>query len=783
MSDVFISYSRKDSDFVHKLDDSLRREKRDVWVDWQDIARGEDWWHSIQVGVDSTDTALIVVTEHWLVSEICQRELDYIRGQNKRVFPIMREKIEGDLAIRVKGTWVDQEWENRARDNWKYIRSLNWLFFDDDTTFDSVFKDLLMALDTDQLYVKSHTRYLVRALEWQQFQRNPSFLLEGDQLASAKTWLDSSANKHPEPHPVHHEYVGASNIAETARIARDKAREELIRRFRQMAIILGVLVVVALIVAGIVGQQFFSARAEVTKAGATLQQVNIQVTNAINQQSTAVAQVQVAEALVGTATIEQGNAILAQRTSAAREQAASTQVAVAGETLSPVPPTLTAVASAISDAFNQQDIANGITNASIHLLDKDFTGALQIMDNIVSAYPDQSLAYIGRGLVLDSLDRLDDAIADYTTAIKLDSENSGAYTNRALIYSKQGIFDKAIADYNTALQLDPSDVDNYLGRGDIYEQQEDYEHALADYATAIQVNPGEYSPYVSRGLLYENTGRYDEALLDYQKALQINPQSVQAYTGLGNLYIRKKDFEKSLSYFNQAIEIDPKYAIAYFSRATVYEGRDELDKAIADYLQAINIDPKFTDAYYYLGTDYQAQDKLDLAMESYDEAINVDSTYAKAYIKRAGLYAQMDNVEEASADYLKWIELNQNASDQSTTVTQTQLPYTTTVTMTEGYSYSIPFEGRAGQLLQASALAQEGDSAEVDALLVLLDPQGKPIMSADDHDDSYDAVINDFALPTDGLYTLVVSYSQSGSEGDLDVTLNLRSAAEATPAS
>ena len=41
MADVFISYSRKDSDFVHKLDNALRQENRDVWVDWQERAAAE----------------------------------------------------------------------------------------------------------------------------------------------------------------------------------------------------------------------------------------------------------------------------------------------------------------------------------------------------------------------------------------------------------------------------------------------------------------------------------------------------------------------------------------------------------------------------------------------------------------------------------------------------------------------------------------------------------------------------------------------------------------------
>jgi hypothetical protein len=35
MTDVFISYSRKDTDFIRQLFDSLNRHKREAWVDWR----------------------------------------------------------------------------------------------------------------------------------------------------------------------------------------------------------------------------------------------------------------------------------------------------------------------------------------------------------------------------------------------------------------------------------------------------------------------------------------------------------------------------------------------------------------------------------------------------------------------------------------------------------------------------------------------------------------------------------------------------------------------------
>jgi len=37
MSDVFISYSRRDIDFVRCPFDQLKARDRDAWADWQDI--------------------------------------------------------------------------------------------------------------------------------------------------------------------------------------------------------------------------------------------------------------------------------------------------------------------------------------------------------------------------------------------------------------------------------------------------------------------------------------------------------------------------------------------------------------------------------------------------------------------------------------------------------------------------------------------------------------------------------------------------------------------------
>jgi len=49
MSDVFISYSRRDIDFVRHLFDQLTAHDRQPWADWQDIPPTADWLAEIDL--------------------------------------------------------------------------------------------------------------------------------------------------------------------------------------------------------------------------------------------------------------------------------------------------------------------------------------------------------------------------------------------------------------------------------------------------------------------------------------------------------------------------------------------------------------------------------------------------------------------------------------------------------------------------------------------------------------------------------------------------------------
>ena len=62
MADVFISYSRKDSDFVHRLHDRLAAEGKDVWIDWEDIPPVAEWFGEISAAIEGADTFIFVLS-------------------------------------------------------------------------------------------------------------------------------------------------------------------------------------------------------------------------------------------------------------------------------------------------------------------------------------------------------------------------------------------------------------------------------------------------------------------------------------------------------------------------------------------------------------------------------------------------------------------------------------------------------------------------------------------------------------------------------------------------
>ncbi len=190
MAEVFISYARDDFEFAKKLYDALIG-KRSVWMDLSDIPPATRFQPEMLAGIEQSDNFLFLISSDSAASPMCKIEIDHAVAKNKRLIAIvcrsvLRENLHPAIA---EINWIDPP----NRDS------------------DLILQRLITAIDTDPEWVRQHTRFGLRAAQWEANGRDSGFLLHGTELREAIRWLEQAATiKSRQPTEAHEQYIRAS---------------------------------------------------------------------------------------------------------------------------------------------------------------------------------------------------------------------------------------------------------------------------------------------------------------------------------------------------------------------------------------------------------------------------------------------------------------------------------------------------------------------------------------------------------------------------------------------
>ncbi|OGN72249.1 MAG: hypothetical protein A2X25_00880 [Chloroflexi bacterium GWB2_49_20] len=227
MSDVFISYSRKDIAFARLLQESLQHNQIDIWIDWERIPVGERWWDEICQAIENANAFMFIISKNSMGSPVCRDEINHALKNNKRIIPIIVDDLKPEAI------------KDFAPD----LPQFNWIIFERNQLFrieenpevrsdkpedsqvalpklpqyEEALEKLSKAIHTDWDWVKYHTRLQVDALRWENNQRNTSYLIRGAALEEAEQKMLQAGGKDPTPTALHTEYVLASRQATTRR--------------------------------------------------------------------------------------------------------------------------------------------------------------------------------------------------------------------------------------------------------------------------------------------------------------------------------------------------------------------------------------------------------------------------------------------------------------------------------------------------------------------------------------------------------------------------------------
>src|SRR5512138_216437 len=99
MEKIFISYSRKDIDFVRKLAEDLDKAGYDVWWDLTDLQGGDDWPRAIPAAIEASQYFVIVLSPNSAASDWVEKEYTHALSLRRKVIPVLLQPSNIPFAL------------------------------------------------------------------------------------------------------------------------------------------------------------------------------------------------------------------------------------------------------------------------------------------------------------------------------------------------------------------------------------------------------------------------------------------------------------------------------------------------------------------------------------------------------------------------------------------------------------------------------------------------------------------------------------------------------------
>ena len=186
-------------------------------------------------------------------------------------------------------------------------------------------------------------------------------------------------------------------------------------------------------------------------------------------------------------------------------------------------------------------------------------------------------------------------------------------------------FQQAIADFTEAIRLSPGDEYTFLHRGIAYHSVNEPDNAIADYTEAHRINPLDVAPLINRGIVYySKKGQYDKAITDFTEALEDRPQGDQRADQPRHLVAREGRSRQGDHRLQRGAAAGPADRRRAAVRLEGSRGGAPLGAGRACALPARH--------------GLRAKTEYDLALADFNESIRLNPIEARVFVSRGGIY-------------------------------------------------------------------------------------------------------------------------------------------------
>lgn len=170
----------------------------------------------------------------------------------------------------------------------------------------------------------------------------------------------------------------------------------------------------------------------------------------------------------------------------------------------------------------------------------------------ITPNPFLGFMYAKRGLQYLALDQLQKALKDFTQAI---NQGVSVHYERGYTLDLLGQYEEAVSDFSIALKQEPELNRTLLSRGLAYGCLEQFSHALQDFDKVLAIKPNDVHALLARGWLYLKKDDFAMGIRDLEQASVQNSEDPMVYLNLGTGYYLIENFEKAVQVNARAMEM------------------------------------------------------------------------------------------------------------------------------------------------------------------------------------------------------------------------------------
>lgn len=168
----------------------------------------------------------------------------------------------------------------------------------------------------------------------------------------------------------------------------------------------------------------------------------------------------------------------------------------------------------------------------------------------------EAYAYNLRGTFRYLKGENEEALADLTKSVELDSSLTQSYIKRASMHLEQGNKEGAASDFEKAQEQNKDDPDIYYHRAQLHFILGEFADAAKDYQKSIELDKDFIFSHIQLGVTQYKMGSVASSMATFRRCRKNFPQVPDVFNYYGELLLDQQKYQEAIDQFDQAVEIE-----------------------------------------------------------------------------------------------------------------------------------------------------------------------------------------------------------------------------------